>query len=508
MTPHPALVTLLAASLVASVALPASAIVVTNARSQVTNIADRFTRHPASDKKGKTIVFLSRAPHEGLAPAFEFEATFDFDGTGNAFGTGVSPSPRCPTCADVVEADNPTNVYVWRKSSNEVDQITFSVSGGDAANRWPDIDSRGKWVAWDSDRDHVPGAPGNADGNGEIYLHELASGATTQITDTSGGGKDANRRVDIGDKGRIVVFESTRDFAANASCTMPDETTLCGNADGNSEVMIVATETGRVTQLTATTGDTAGVANIRAKVSIDGRFVVFQSTRDLGTEPTEGTTCTSLDGVAACANADGSSEIFLYDRKERTFTQITSTGAGLCGGNDANQRPDVSRKGKYVVFQSKCEDELNPAGCGSCNANNEVFLVTTKKQDVHQITLSDAGRNRFPRIAATGAYVAFQSDRAYVGENAAHDDVLYTIRRTSTATNPPLTSRTQLLEDAVLSGSGLLQHPLVRAFVPNFTGGFDTDFDRIGLSANGQFLTFHNGAGVSRQEIWLVDRKK
>lgn len=509
MTPRRLLPLLLAGGLVASSLVPeASAIVLTATRNKLTNIADRFTRHPAPDKKAKKVVFLSRAPHEGIAPAFEFEATFDFDGTGNAFTSSSPPSPLCATCADVPEIDNPTNVFVWTKSSNEIEQITFSVSGGDAANRWPDIDSKGEWVAWDSDRDHVPGAPGNGDGNGEIYLRHLGSGTTTQITDTTGGGQDANRRVSIGDKGRVLVFESTSDFAASPACTMPDGTTACDNADGNTEIMLAEPDTGALTQLTATTGDTSGVASLRARVSIDGRFVVFQSTRDLGTEITPGTTCLGLDGETACTNADGNSEIFRYDRREQEFMQVTSTGAGLCSGVDANQRPDVSKKGKYVVFQSKCEDELNAAGCGACNANNEIFLVATKKQDTHQITLSDAGRNRFPRIAATGAYIAFQSDRSYLAENAAHDDVLYLLRRTNTATSPVLTSRMQLLEDGILSGGGLLQHPVTRIVVPDTPGGFDTDFDRIGLSGNGQFLTFHNDAGSVRQEIWLVDRKK
>lgn len=487
---------------------PADALVFPATRAKVTNIADRLTRHPAPDKKAKKIAFLSRAPHEGLVPPFDFEDTFDFDGTGNDFAEGTSPSPACPSCADVDDPDNPTNVYLWNRSSNEIAQLTFSESGGDAANRWPAIDSKGVWVAWDSDRDHTPGAPGNADANGEIFLVETATGSITQVTNTTGGGADANRRVSIGDKGRTLVFESTRDFSGNASCTLPDGSSPCANPDENGEILIYAPETSTLTQLTVTTGDTAGSANSRARVSIDGRFVVFQSTRDLGLEATAGTTCTQLADDSPCSNADGSSEIFLFDRKELQLRQITNTGGGLCGGDDANQRPDVSKKGKYILFQSKCEDELNPAGCGACNANNEIFLVATKKREIHQVTLSDAGRNRFPRISATGAYLAFQSDRSYDGQNLLHDDAIYLLRRTSTATSAVLTSRTQLLEDTVLSGAGVLQHPLARLIVPNFTGGFDTDIDRLGLSANGQFLTFHNGKDVAHQEIWVVDRKK
>lgn len=483
-----------------------TAIVATATRLKVTNIYDKFTRHPVPDKKGKKVVFLSRAGHEG--PGFDFAETFDFDGSGNDFGSGSPPRPPCPNCADVAASDNPANLYLWTKGSNEISQLTFSVSGGDAANRWPEIDSRGDWVAWDSDRDHVAGAPGNADANGEIFLVELATGAITQVTDTAGGGADANRRVSVGDKGAVLVFESTRDFASDGMCTMPDGTTACANADGNSEIVIYDADLGRKTQLTSTAGDTGGVANIRARVSVDGRYVVFQSTRDLGTQIAPGSSCVQLGGLAPCSNPDGSAEIYRYDREDREFVQITSTGGGLCSGEDANQRADVSKKGKYVVFQSKCEDELNAAGCGACNANNEIFLVSMKKGEIHQVTLSDAGRNRWPRISGTGAYIAFQSDRSYDGVNAGHADALYLLRRSSTKTTALLTSRTQLLEDAILSGAGVLQHPVARITVPDFTGGFDTDIDRLGLSTNGQYLTFHNGQGVANQEVWIFDRKK
>jgi len=491
-----------------SAAPHASANVFTATRSKLTNIADRFTRHPAPDKKARKVVFLSRAPHQGLAPAFEFTQTFDFDGSGNSFAAGAPPSPACPLCADVDDDDNPTNVYVWIKKTNEVAQLTFSVSGGDAANRWPEIDLTGKWVAWDSDRDHTPGAPGNADGNGEIFLIELATSAITQVTDTTGGGADANRRVSIGDRGKLFVFESTRDFAADPSCKMPDGLAACSNPDGNAEIMLYDRESGSLTQLTATTGDTGGVASIRARVSVDGRYVVFQSTRDLGVEIAPGTTCLQLDGTSACTNVDGSSEIFRYDRQALAFVQVTSTGAGSCSGENANQHADVSKGGKYVVFQSRCEDELNGPGCGACDGNDEIFLVGMRRRDLHQVTLSDAGRNRFPRISGNGAYIAFQSNRSYEGENVAHDDALYMLRRSITKTSATFTSPTQLLEDAVLSGGGVVQHPLVRLTTPDFTGGFDTEIDRLGLSGNGRFLTFHNGKDTARQEIWLVDRKK
>jgi uncharacterized protein (TIGR03437 family) len=97
-------------------------------------------------------------------------------------------------------------------------------------------------------------------------------------------------------------------------------------------------------------------------VSGDGRFVVMESTGDISTERT-----------AARNNADGNSEIFLFDYVQRRIFQITNTKNVLkdttlspIADNNidvqvVNLRPVISHDGKFIVFVSNAYSDANPA---------------------------------------------------------------------------------------------------------------------------------------------------
>ena len=82
-------------------------------------------------------------------------------------------------------------------------QITSSTGGGNFA---PSINSDGTRIAFYSDGDLVPG--GNADGNSEIFLWTSGSGIT-QITSSTLGG---NFNPSINSDGTRIAFESNRDL--------------------------------------------------------------------------------------------------------------------------------------------------------------------------------------------------------------------------------------------------------------------------------------------------------
>lgn len=474
----------------------------------VTNTKGGRNEMPSVDKKGGVVVFVSHSDHvNGVStPA---TGTFDFDNTGNDYATGAAPSPSCPNCTSVDNGDG--NLYLWRLKkkgaapANSVTQLTFSNSGGFSANEFPEIDQKAQWVVWNSRADHTGG---NADGNSEIFMVDLRTLAITQITETTGDGSRANRTATITDKG-IVVFDSTRDFAAAGTCRRPDGVSACSNGDGNSEVMIYDSTTGDFTQVTDTVGDGTD-AQRYPRVSVDGNFIVFQSTRDFSGALTGGVSCIGLDGVTPCSN-DTNGEIMMYDVELRQLTQVTNTiEQSGCNSKDSNRRPEVSKKGKYIVFQSECEDQLNPTGCGDCggSANNqEVFLVDKRKAQVSQVTISHGGWNRSPRINATGKYIAFDTNRNYLGLNSTHSERLYILKRSSTKQTTGLTARMQVEEDPVLQARGIQQHPRVQATTIGFFGGFPGS-ERIGMSGNGRIVAFESSKDVGNQEIWRVDRAR
>jgi WD40-like Beta Propeller Repeat len=476
----------------------------------VTNTTGGLNQNPSIDKSGNLIAFTSNTDHEHPSgTVFAPPAAFDFDGAGNGFtpAGAADPNPSCQNCAP----GNTTagNLYLWRARKKGADpansfrQLTFSTTGGFTANQEPDLNQRGTFVAWDSDRDHV-GA--NADGNREIFLLELKTGAITQVTHTTSSGDTANRRASLSDDGKLLVFESTRDFSG-ASCTLTDLVSPCDNADGNSEVMLYRRLTGDFVQVTKTTGGTTS-ANPRPRISNDGRYVAWQSTRDFGAQLPPAATCTLLDGVTACDNADGNSEVMRVDLKKNAFTQLTkTTPAPGCSGTGANERVEISTRGNYVSFQSTCEFQLNPGGCGSCDGsdNDEVFVADFRKKALQQATISAAGYNRVPRISGNGTYIAFESTRSYKTQNPGHQRALYLLRRSSGKPPAGKTGPGQLIEDA---GSPLLQNEKTQLTGTAIAGGFNTSAEHFGVSFNGRFVAFDNQKLVGNQEVWRVDGRK
>ncbi|HEY9404337.1 MAG TPA: hypothetical protein VIQ24_16890, partial [Pyrinomonadaceae bacterium] len=177
------------------------------------------------------------------------------------------------------------------------------------------------------------------------------------------------------------------------------------------------------TQITSSTAN-AFVGGI----SGNGRFVVFESTGDLGTLSPGETT-------RAINNADGNREIFLYDYAQRRIFQITNTTSARVTTEPnnrpaldptkptdfsnvavevSNNRPFISRDGRWIVFSSNAD---NPASFNGdtnkttllADGNQEIFLY--RIPDVPAADLRsgvDAGftdlrQNAFTRVTNTPA---------------------------------------------------------------------------------------------------------
>ena len=121
-----------------------------------------------------------------------------------------------------------------------------------------------------------------------------------------------------------------------------------------------------VTQITTGTGNT-----FARDISGDGRFVVIESTGDIATVPPGQTAANKSPN-----NADGNREIFLFDYAQRRIFQITDTRSQLVDPNatgDArfananirvevsNNRPVISRDGRFIVFSSNGFDPADAA---------------------------------------------------------------------------------------------------------------------------------------------------
>ena len=184
---------------------------------EVTTTNSGQSQNSSIDSKGDMIVFTSNVAYNGAS-------TFDDSNLGNGFTPAAASHPN-PTCTNCTNTDGNGELYLWRSKaksghpSNSFQQLTNTTGGGFAANGFPDINQKGTFIAFDSDRDLTGG---NADGNREIFLYNIATDHITQVTSSTGGGNNANRNASISDDGMKIAFDSNRDYAGVSGCTMAD----------------------------------------------------------------------------------------------------------------------------------------------------------------------------------------------------------------------------------------------------------------------------------------------
>ncbi|HEX8475206.1 MAG TPA: hypothetical protein VF666_14345 [Pyrinomonadaceae bacterium] len=278
-------------------------------------------------------------------------------------------------------------------------------------------------------------------------------------------------------------------------------------------------------------------------MSNNGRFVVIESSGDIATTRSN-----------ARNNADGNREIFLFDYAQRRIFQITDTKSALVNTSlpanlstnieveVSNNRPALSRDGKWIVFQSNAystdtvSDTTSPYRFDGNNfktqlkadGNQEIFLYRipdyadvpdlssgsevatvelTSETGFFRITRTAASRppspgaggiapdmvddNRFPSISDNGSVVAFVSSRNLTTENGGESS--------NTDLNPEIFAFTRIAGDTV---SGKL-YRITNSTNPNVA------INRVfnanpSLSSNGQTIAFistadYTGNGITAE---------
>jgi Tol biopolymer transport system component len=320
-----------------------------------------------------------------------------------------------------------------------VEQLTDSADSSGFVNS-PAMSADGTRIAFLSNLDL---AGQNADGNQEVFLYTAATGAFTQLTNTTGFSFTSAPTIS-GDGGWVA-------FTTNADLTG-------ANADGNAELFRYNTATGILTQLTNTTGGSL-FSNQTPTISGDGSRIAFTSTCDL---------------VPAVGNSDGNAELFLWNSGTGTFTQATNTTGGdftavLC--------PAISANGNRVAFLS--DRDLVPGR--NTDGGADYFLYDVGTGSFTQLTTipSPGGMFSPPKVDADGARVVFSTSRDLTGGNADGN-------------------REVFLYDAA---TGLTQ-VTDTVDTDSFASAISADGNRISLSSTAD-LTGANADG--NQEVFLFD---
>jgi Tol biopolymer transport system component len=326
------------------------------------------------------------------------------------------------------------------------------------------LSASGRRALFSVDDDALPGM----DGTRDIYLRDrrtdrtrLISKATSGEPANGGSGDDPS----ISANGRFVAFTS-------------DATNLSGATLG-AYLRDLKKGTTRLVSRTSG-GDPTNTPVDGPVLSADGRYVAF------------GTDSDDLPGM------DGTTDVYLRDRKQRRTTLISKATDGTLI-TDASGISSISANGKFVAFSSS--SNLLPGGMDT----NDVYVrdVRAKRTILVSKTSAEVPANgdsfvSVGALSADGSLVAFESSAANLGASGAEPSVFIRNRDRGKTRLASLTAGgdTAIGESAAISANGL--YVAYESDDSDLPGG-DTPIDvfRYDLRARRTILISRNTQGAA-----------
>jgi Tol biopolymer transport system component len=146
-------------------------------------------------------------------------------------------------------------------------------------------------------------------------------------------------------------------------------------------------------------------ASTAPSTSSDGRYVAFESF------------ATNL----VANDTNNKPDVFVHDR-QTGFTSRVSVNSAGAEGDESSTDPSISSDGRYVAFESDATDLV----AGDTNGFFDVFVHDRQTGTTTRVSVDSAGAEGIgasfdPSISSDGGYVAFESDVAFVADNANFD---------------------------------------------------------------------------------------
>ncbi|MCC7204319.1 MAG: PD40 domain-containing protein [Phycisphaeraceae bacterium] len=157
-------------------------------------------------------------------------------------------------------------------------------------------------------------------------------------------------------------------------------------------------------------GSEANDLSIGARLSADGRYMVFES----------------LASNLVAGDGNGTWDVFLYDRQSQAIWRVSRD----TGGNDPNNRSGnatISADGRYIAYMSQASDLV----ADDHNGTWDVFLFDTQTSSTTRVSVNPVGgaegndASGRPALSADGRFVAFESlaDNLVTGDGNFESDV-------------------------------------------------------------------------------------
>jgi WD40 repeat protein len=374
----------------------------------------------AGDTNGVSDIFV-RDRAAGLTTRVSVDSA-GLESNSTSFRPDISGDGRFVTFASYAtnlvagDTNGVPDIFLHDRLTGMTTRVSVDSAGAQAnsASEKAEISADGTTIAIISYASNL--VAGDANNDWDVFAHDIASGATTMVSVSSGGvqsnGQSGNFFPDISADGRFVAFDCT---ASNL---------VAGDTNNQWDVFVHDRLTGTTSRVSVATGGAeASNASIYPSISDDGNVVGFYSF--------------ASDLVAGDTNA--AQDCFVHNRTTGVTTRVSVSSAGVEGIWDSSL-PVVSGDGSAVIFFSASTNLV----AGDTNGFGDIFLHEIATGTTTIASLADSGGqgNGQPAnsdISATGQYVAFASnaDNLVVGDANGIRDV-FVRDRGSVSTGPSL----------------------------------------------------------------------
>ncbi|MEG4632536.1 calcium-binding protein [Microcoleus sp. AR_TQ3_B6] len=276
------------------------------------------------------------------------------------------------------------DIFVRDLLTNTTTRVSVGSAGnqGNSLSRRSSISGDGRFVAFASDATNL--VPGDTNNSTDIFVRDLSTNTTTQVSASSSGdrGNNDSEIPSISANGRFVAFRS---FATNL---------VPGDINNERDIFVRDLLTNTITLVSVSSnGDRANDSSSRCSISADGRFVAFSSD------------ATNL----VPGDTNNSTDIFVRDLSTNTTTRVSVSSTGNQGNEDF-YTPFISADGRFVTFSSEASNIVP----GDTNNKEDIFVRDLLTNTTTRLSVDSAGNqgnsdSEFPSISANGQKVAFSS---------------------------------------------------------------------------------------------------
>jgi Tol biopolymer transport system component len=290
---------------------------------------------------------------------------------------------------DLVAGD--TNGSIWdvlrRDRLSGATSIAMTSSSGaqpDDDCLWPRVSADGRYVACYTFATNL--VPGDTNGAGDVFVHDLVTGATVRATLTSTGQQIPGYvfTYDLSADGRYVAFSSD------------DPGIVPGDTNGVFDVFVRDLVAGTTERVSLGAGGAQADAQSFefVRISGNGRYVLF----------------TSEAGNLAPNDNNGTTDVYLRDRTLGTTSLIDKTPAGFAGdygADDSWMTPDA----RFIVFASYSDNLV----AGDLNLSTDIFLADRTTGTLELVSVGNGGvpanwGSAHPTVSHDGRFVAFTTN--------------------------------------------------------------------------------------------------